>query len=328
MTTRMRPNLLGLIERFEDTRLLVVGDVMLDQFIRGSCSRISPEAPVPVVQVTQESFMPGGCGNVATNLASLGAKVEVLGLVGDDAAAARLSSEFASKGIGTSRLICDPLRVTSQKCRVVAEHQQVVRFDHETRAPMTPKLEQTLLERLEEALPAAQAVILSDYGKGVVTPKVIKAAISGARKRSIPITVDPKIEHFAQYKGVTCLTPNLNEAWSGMRRTPHGGEAELVKLARDIQKLLRSESVLITRGPEGMTLLEKTGRLTHIPTVAKEVFDVTGAGDTVISVLTLALACGAGLREAAVLANHAAGIVVGKLGTAVTTVHELKEALR
>jgi D-beta-D-heptose 7-phosphate kinase/D-beta-D-heptose 1-phosphate adenosyltransferase len=324
----MRPNLAGLIERFEDTRLLVVGDLMLDQFIRGSVSRISPEAPVPVVQVKQESFMPGGCGNVAQNLASLGAHVEVLGLVGDDAAAARLSSEFAAKGIGTSKIITDPLRVTSQKCRVVAEHQQVVRFDRETGSAVSPKVEGQLLSRLEQALPKAQAVILSDYGKGVVSPKVIKAAIAGARKRRIPITVDPKIEHFAQYKGVTCLTPNLNEAWSGMRRSPKGEDGELLRLGRDILKLLKSESVLITRGPEGMSLFEKSGRTTHIPTVAREVFDVTGAGDTVISVLTLALACGADLRDAALISNYAAGIVVGKLGTAVTTVHELKEALK
>jgi D-beta-D-heptose 7-phosphate kinase/D-beta-D-heptose 1-phosphate adenosyltransferase len=327
MSSAERKKLQAVVSRFQDRRLLVVGDLMLDQFIRGSVSRLSPEAPVPVVQVAQETFMPGGSGNVAQNLASLGAKVDLIGVVGDDAAARRLTGDFAAKGIGTDRILADPDRVTSLKCRVIADHQQVVRFDRETREKLSAKVEAALLSRLDCALASAEALILSDYGKGVVTPRIIKAAIAGARKRRIPVTVDPKIEHFSQYKGVTCITPNLQEAWSGMRRVPQPGQEAVTALGRDILRFLRSRSVLITRGAEGMSLFEKKG-ICHIPTQAQEVFDVTGAGDTVISVLTLALACGAGIRDAAVLANHAAGLVVGKLGTAVTTAGELRRALR
>ena len=185
-----------------------------------------------------------------------------------------------------------------------------------------------MLRSLAAALLEAQAVILSDYGKGVVSRKVIAAAIAGARRRRIPVCVDPKIEHFGLYRGVDCITPNTAEAWAGMRRTPQPGDKPLVGLGWDIQRLLKAKSVLITRGPDGMSLFEAGGRCSHIPTVAREVFDVTGAGDTVISVLTLALAAGAQVRQAAVIANHAAGVVVGKLGTAVCSVAELQEALR
>lgn len=317
-----------LVAAFQDTRLLVIGDVMLDQFIRGGVSRISPEAPVPVVSVSSESFIPGGAGNVANNLASLGARVENLALVGDDAAGRELSRQFAAKGISTARMLVDADRVTSQKCRVIAEHQQVVRYDRETLRPLSAAAEKALLKNIDDALRSAQGVILSDYGKGVVSPRVLAAAISGARRRGLPVTVDPKIENFPRYRRVSCITPNLQEAWAGMRRIPRPGEKALVSLGRDMLRQLEAETVLITRGAEGMSLFERSGRVTHIPTRAQEVFDVTGAGDTVISVLTLALACGAKPREAAELANHAAGIVVGKLGTAVTNQKELARSIR
>jgi D-beta-D-heptose 7-phosphate kinase/D-beta-D-heptose 1-phosphate adenosyltransferase len=327
-TPAERSRLQAVVDRFSRQRILVVGDLMLDQFIRGGVSRISPEAPVPVVQVRAESFVLGGAGNVAHNLSALGARVEVVGVVGEDPAGRQLLSDFSALGIGTGRVSADPSRVTAQKCRVIAEHQQVVRFDRENPGPLAAGPERAVLKGLRAALSEADAVILSDYGKGVVSRRVLSAAIRGARGRGIPVVVDPKVEHFGLYRGVDCITPNTAEAWAGMRRPPQPGDKPLIRLGWDIRSRLRAKSVLITRGPDGMSLFEAAGRLTHIHSVAQEVYDVTGAGDTVISVLALGLAAGARIREAAVISNHAAGIVVGKLGTAVCSVAELKRTLR
>jgi D-beta-D-heptose 7-phosphate kinase/D-beta-D-heptose 1-phosphate adenosyltransferase len=327
-TRAERQELLRTIARFRGRRVLVVGDLMLDQYIRGSVSRISPEAPVPVVRVTGESFIPGGAGNVVSNLAALGAAVSVVGVVGDDEAGRRLLDQFRGRGAGVEGVCVAVERLTTQKCRVVAERQQAIRYDRETTGPLAHATETRLLASLAEELPKADAVILSDYGKGVIGPRLLAAAIPGARRRRIPITVDPKPEHFRRYKGITCVTPNTAEAWACMRREPQPGSAAIEALGREILKTLHSRSVLITRGADGMSLFEERGRVTHIPTVAREVFDVSGAGDTVISTLTLALAAGASLSRAAVLSNHAAGIVVAKLGTATTDPAELSEALR
>lgn len=322
-----RKRLKRLVDGFSGRRILVLGDYMLDHYIRGGASRLSPEAPVPVVRVADESFVPGGAGNVAANLVALGAKVVAMGVIGEDEAGRQLVSQLGERGIAVEGLIHDGERLTSQKCRVLAERHQVVRFDRETDAPLSGASEKRLLKALASALAEAEAIILSDYGKGVVCPGVIRAAIAGARRRGIPITVDPKIEHFQLYKGVTSVTPNTAEAWAGMRRVPKAADAEIERLGRDILRTLRSDSVLITRGAEGMSLFKKNGQVLHIPTRAREVFDVTGAGDTVIAAFTLALAAGARIEDAAVLSNHAAGIVVGKLGTAVTTPQELARDL-
>ncbi len=322
-----RRRLRRLAADFEGKRILVIGDLMLDHYIRGGVCRISPEAPVPVVAVSQESFVPGGAGNVACNLSALRARVGVIGVVGTDEGGRMLSAELEAKRVGVEGLVADPARLTSQKCRVMAERQQVVRYDRETPLPLSRETEALLLKRLPSALARAQAVILSDYGKGVITPRVLGAAISGARRRGIPVTVDPKVEHFRRYRRVTTLTPNLQEAWAGMRRSPRPGLAALEELGREILRVLRSQSLIITRGAEGMSLFNSRGHAVHIPTQAREVYDVTGAGDTVIAVLTLALAGRASLLEAAVLANHAAGIVVGKLGTAVAQPEDLEGSL-
>ncbi len=323
-----RQELLRTIARFTGRRVLVVGDLMLDQYIRGSVSRISPEAPVPVVRVTGETFIPGGAGNVVSNLAALGASVSVVGVVGEDEAGRRLLEQFRGKGVNTDGVCVDEGRLTTQKCRVVAERQQALRYDRETTEPLSHATETRLLTSLAGELSKAEAVILSDYGKGVIGPKLLARAILGARKRKIPVTVDPKPEHFRRYKGITCVTPNTSEAWACMHRVPKPGADALDELGRDILKTLRSKSVLITRGPDGMSLFEAHGKVTHIPTVAREVFDVSGAGDTVISTFTLALAAGAPLLRAAKLSNHAAGIVVAKLGTATTDQKELSGAVR
>ena len=328
-TLAERKELLRTIARFAGRRVLVVGDLMLDQYVRGAVGRISPEAPVPVVRVTGESTIPGGAGNVVNNLASLGAKVSVLGVVGEDEAGARLVEHFRGRGVNVEGVCVDVERQTTQKCRVIAERQQVVRFDRETSGPLSHSTESRLLASLDVELPRADAVILSDYGKGVINPRVLARAIAAARRRGIPIAVDPKPEHFRLYKGVTCVTPNTSEAWACMRRDAKPGSDAIDALGKDILKVLKSRSVLITRGPDGMSLFEDGGRtrITHIPTRAREVFDVSGAGDTVISTLTLALAAGAPLRRAAALANHAAGIVVAKLGTATTDAEELSRAI-
>ena len=327
-TSAERRELLRTIARFSGRRILVVGDLMLDQYIRGGVNRISPEAPVPVVRVTGETFIPGGAGNVVSNLAALGARVSVIGLVGEDEAGRRLIEEFRGRGADVSGVCMDAERQTTQKCRVVAERQQAVRYDRETVGPLSHLTQARLLASLADEIPRAEAVVLSDYGKGVIGPKLLARAIASARRRGVPVTVDPKPEHFLKYKGVTCVTPNTAEAWACMRREPKPGPEALVALGRDILRTLNSRSVLITRGPDGMSLFEAHGKVTHIPTMAREVFDVSGAGDTVISAFTLALAAGATLARAAALSNHAAGIVVAKLGTATTDQKELAEALR
>lgn len=327
-TRAERRELLRTIARFRGRRVLVVGDLMLDQYIRGSVSRISPEAPVPVVRVTGESFIPGGAGNVVSNLAALGALVSVVGVVGEDEAGRRLLEQFRGRGADVEGVRVDVERQTTQKCRVVAERQQAIRFDRETTGPLSHATETRLLASLVSEIGRAEAVILSDYGKGVIGPRLLARAIPAARRRRIPITVDPKPEHFRRYTGVTCVTPNTSEAWACMRREPKTGAGAVDALGGEILRTLHSRSVLITRGPDGMSLFEEHGKITHIPTVAREVFDVSGAGDTVISTLTLALAAGATLSRAAVLSNQAAGIVVGKLGTATTDPEELSEALR
>ena len=325
--TPISRRLAALLDRFPRRRLLVVGDLMLDQFVRGKVSRISPEAPVPVVAVTEDSWMPGGAGNVCCNLAALGASVSLVSVLGEDDAGRQLLAELRARGMDTSGIVPDPARVTTQKCRVVADHQQVVRFDRETAQPLSPALQKALAERLRRAAADADALVISDYGKGVITEAMVRAALRAAHAHGVPVLVDPKVEHFRRYRGVDCITPNSAEAWGGMRLPPRPGEDAVRQLGRRILKTLRVRSVLITRGEKGMTLFQSSASPRHIPARAREVYDVTGAGDTVVSVMALGLASGARPYEAAVLANAAAGVVVGKLGTATTTRDEIRAAL-
>lgn len=315
-----------LIEQFPRTRILVIGDLMIDRFIRGKVSRISPEAPVPVVQVREEHDVPGGAGNVIMNLASLGAQVTSCGVIGEDSAGEKLLEHFRTFGIQTGEVRRDPSRPSTIKTRVIAEHQQVVRFDHETSKEIPREIQSDILDSIPQLVRETDAIILSDYGKGVITESLLTQTIANAKKLKRPVCVDPKLEHFLKYKHVTCITPNLAEAMGGMNRVKVDGTEGVGQLGRDILKTLKCASVLITQGENGMTLFER-GKSTHIPAKAQEVFDVTGAGDTVISVLALCLACGASLVDAAILANLAAGIVVGKLGTATVKPQELREAL-
>lgn len=318
----------ALIDRFKRLKALVIGDLMLDHYVWGTVSRISPEAPVPVVQMSRETEMPGGAGNVAVNMAALGADVHVVGLIGEDAASDRLLSLLQRGPIRTDALVRSAERPTIVKTRIIAHHQQVVRVDREIRGDMPIHLRQKIWGSIQRVLPQVHAVVLSDYAKGVVQPWIIQKLIPLARQKGIPVTVDPKVENFSQYKRVTCVTPNMLEALESGGIREARGEDDVERLGAQLLKKIDAGSVLITRGEHGMSLFEKKKPAYHIPTRAQEVFDVTGAGDTVISTLTLALAGGASLREAAELANYAAGIVVGKLGTASVSRLELLRALK
>ncbi len=312
----------NILEKFPKAKVLIVGDLILDRFIYGESRRISPEAPVPVVEVNYETYQLGGAGNVANNIISLGGSVSVVGLVGNDYPAEILLKELNKKNIDTGGIFTDKAIKTSIKTRVIAGHQQVVRFDKETVCELSPLLAVKIIQFINKKIPESDAVLISDYGKGVVTQKVISEIIRLTKKHKKLVTVDPKVENFSRYKFVDCLTPNIYEAMDGIGVSKIKSEKDFENLGKKILKKLKCRSVLITQGENGMTLFEK-GKIYHIPTTAKEVFDVTGAGDTVISVLTLALSCGASLKDAAKVANYAAGIVVGKLGTAVVSSEEL-----
>jgi len=314
-----------LLSAMRGKRVLVVGDVMLDEFVWGKVARISPEAPVPVVEVTRESFHLGGACNVAGNLRDLEGQAVVVGVVGRDPGAARLRQALADAGIEDG-LAEDEARPTTVKTRIIAHHQQVVRADRERAEDIDRALEDVLLARIRLALPGCRALVLSDYQKGVLTPRLMKALLALAHRARLPVLVDPKVRHFALYRRVALITPNLLEAEqaTGVRIR---SDQDLERAGRAILKTLGCGAALITRGEQGMSLFPKDARTVHIPTAAREVYDVTGAGDTVIATLGLALAAGASLAQSAVLANYAAGVVVGKLGTATASPAEVLAAV-
>ncbi len=320
---KQRASVLKWIDRFQGVPVLVVGDVMMDRLLRGSADRISPEAPVPVVHVNHESFTPGGAGNVANNLVVLGARPTLLAVRGDDKSGDDLERDLSGRGINISHVVVDADRPTITKNRVFVGHQQVARYDIEKKHALAPAVHSMLLKRLGKIVSSQKAVVISDYGKGVVTQKLIRLCLSIARRRGIPVIVDPKIENFKHYKGVDCITPNTKEAVEGMRVSVPSSEKDLLSLGNRILKTLRSRSLLITRGEKGMTLFEKGSAPVTIPALAQEVYDVTGAGDTVVSTFALARAVGAPHLMAAAIANIAASLVVAKVGTAVATRDEL-----
>ncbi|HMU74320.1 MAG TPA: D-glycero-beta-D-manno-heptose-7-phosphate kinase [Elusimicrobiota bacterium] len=324
----MTSPLLSRVSRFAGMPVLVVGDLMVDRFLRGAVHRLSPEAPVPVVDVREDKSMPGGAGNVAANIAALGGRPLLVSVVGEDPEGDRLVDALRAVRVDVDGIVADAHRPTIVKTRVIAGHQQVVRFDREDRAPLAPAVLNRLLERMREKMTAARAVILSDYGKGVIGPRLLNAVLTLAHRQKKFVMVDPKVEHFLRYRRVDCITPNLKEATEGLRGLPPKNDAEVDALGGRILRRLRCHSVLITRGERGMSLYREGKPPLHIPSQAREVFDVTGAGDTVISTLSLALAAGANLEDAARLSNAAAGVVVGKLGTATVSPAELLAALR
>ena len=312
-----------------NTRILVVGDVMLDQFIWGGVSRISPEAPVPVVDFERESFMPGGAANVARNLIALDVPVELFGAIGQDDAGHRLKILLNDQKIGCAGLVAHAARHTSVKTRVVAHKQQMVRIDRETRDILDARLTGHLLAELKAKLPQAAAVIVGDYGKGVVTQPLLNQIKTLCRARGVWLSFDPKPVHPLNLNGLSLITPNRKEAFElanlpdETRQANPLADQNLLLVAERLLNELSPAVLLITLGESGMLLCQRGQKQFHIPTVAQEVFDVSGAGDTVIATFTLAIAAGASPVEAAILSNHAAGIVVGKIGTAVTTAEEL-----
>jgi rfaE bifunctional protein kinase chain/domain len=316
-----------LIRKMRDCRIVVLGDVMLDEFIWGDVSRISPEAPVPVVEIKRESTHLGGAANVLANLLALGAQACVIGVIGEDAAAEKLRASLQSEGGGQAEdlLVVDGSRPTTIKTRIIAHNQMVVRADRERRTPVNGEAEERIIKAVKAALENARALVVSDYDKGVVTPRILSQVLPFAYGR-MPVLVDPKIRNFDSYRPATLVTPNHHEALR-LTNLEEDSDDSLTEAARQIRDRLGCDAVLITRGDRGMMLVEDDRDPVFVETSAREVYDVTGAGDTVIATLAAALAAGASMTEAAMLANHAAGIVVGKLGTATASSQEVLDSI-
>jgi len=302
-----------LFQRFNGKRIAILGDLMLDRYLWGTVHRISPEAPVPVVEVESESARLGGAANVANNIKSLGGEPISIGTVGDDDGGSILRGLMEEGGFSSEGLIRDPSRPTTVKTRVIAHSQHVVRIDHEVRHDIAPETRHRIIDFLRERFPGLDGLIIEDYNKGVVVRDLIGAVVTLARKHNVPVTVDPKFNNFFDFRDVTVFKPNRQEVEEalGLRLTT---DADVEEAGREILRRLNADSVLLTRGEKGMSLFEPGGEVTHVPTKARRVADVSGAGDTVISTLTMAIAAGATIREAANLANFAGGVVCGEVG--------------
>jgi D-beta-D-heptose 7-phosphate kinase/D-beta-D-heptose 1-phosphate adenosyltransferase len=320
-------SLLQALSRFHSGRVLVLGDVMLDRFVYGSVERISPEAPIPVLRVERYADMPGGAANVARNVAALGGNTVLLGVVGDDAWAQDLSRQLQASPSVELQFVIDPSRDTTIKTRYVADGQQVMRADRESRKSVCELVERQLLDRLVDTVRKVDVVVLSDYAKGVLSDTVTREAIRIARAEGKTVIVDPKTRDFSKYRGASVLTPNRSELQAACGQECISDD-QVVREAQAILKQQICELMLVTRGKDGMSIIRNDGEATHLPTAAKQVFDVSGAGDTVVATLSLGLAAGCDITEAAAVANAAAGIVVGKRGTAVVTTGEIAGVLR
>ncbi|MBU1727600.1 MAG: D-glycero-beta-D-manno-heptose-7-phosphate kinase [Candidatus Omnitrophica bacterium] len=330
-----------IIQRFNKARVLVVGDLILDEYIWGKVDRISPEAPVPVVWANRRTNVPGGAANVANNITALDGKVCLVGVVGRDKNSEILLSELRKRKIDSNGVFIESSRHTTLKTRIIAGHQQVVRVDWENTEPLSRAINKKIFTFIEKNIKNFDAVIIEDYGKGVINKDLLDGIVSLVDSQKKVVTVDPKEEHFQLYRGVTSITPNRKELENAVRNLKLTDTTNRFKMnndrlfsdrdidiaARQVLEYLELDSILVTLGEQGMRLFEKQGRITHIPTVAQEVFDVSGAGDTVIGTFSLALSCGADKLDAAYIANYASGIVVGKVGTATTSRKELIERI-
>ena len=314
-----KERLIEIISNFKKVKIAVVGDIMLDDYLIGTVDRISPEAPVPVVLIKKEKFVLGGAGNVINNLATLGAKSYCYGLVGDDIDGDRLIASMKNLGVDTSAIIRSEERPTIVKRRILGGSQQLLRLDWEDPSDINVILEDAILEKFEEKIDEIDGIILSDYDKGVLTPKVSTEIIKMAKKKGKIVVVDPKPSNVENYIGASSMTPNRKETELCLGNSR---KKSIDEIGKEIREKIELENLLMTRSEEGVSLYEED-KVTNIPTFAKEVFDVTGAGDTVISVYTLAKAAGATWEEAAKIANTAAGVVVGKIGTSTVTVDEI-----
>ncbi len=317
-----------ILHGFEKTRVLVLGDLIADEFLNGEVTRISREAPVLILRHRATDVVPGGAANAAANMASLGGRVEVVGVFGEDTSGETLAQSLLERGIDTSGVVIDPDRPTTTKTRISASSQQsvtqqIVRVDRESHDPLSPELEDAVIAVLEERIPEIDGLLISDYGNGVLTPRIIAAALELARRHGKLVTVDAQGD-LSVFKGVAALTPNQPEA-EGVVGFPIIDQDSLKRAGKRLLELTEAQSVLITRGGNGIAVFEASGEITQIPAFNRtEVFDVTGAGDTVVGTLTLALAGGASYVEATILANLAASIVVRRFGTSTTTVEEME----
>jgi D-beta-D-heptose 7-phosphate kinase/D-beta-D-heptose 1-phosphate adenosyltransferase len=316
-----------LITNAAASRILVIGDVMLDEFVFGSVQRISPEAPVPVVEITGRRFAPGGAANVASNVAAFGATALLAGVTGDDEAADGFRRVLDAPTLDTTAVLRDPGRPTSCKSRIVASGQQIVRIDHESRAPLSEAVQQNLIQAAVTALHGADACVISDYGKGVVSTRLVASLVNEAKARQIPVLVDPKGHDYRKYNGVSLITPNLKEAELAAGH-PIGNDDDIIQAAARIVESAHCEALLITQGASGMTLFREGHAPLHSTALAHQVFDVTGAGDTVVAMLALGMGCSLPIEDAMLLANIAAGIVVEKPGTATVSLREITDLMR
>jgi rfaE bifunctional protein kinase chain/domain len=324
----------SLVRAGKRRRVLVIGDVLLDQFIWGGVRRISPEAPVPVVDFQRESFMAGGAANVARNLTALGTEARLFGVVGTDSAAGHLAEILKHDGVNCAGLVSVDDRPTGLKTRVIAHQQHVVRIDRERRAPLSAEASGRLMDAIVKALPGADAVVVGDYAKGVVNQDLLDLLKKECRARAVWLSEDPKPSNGLDLAGLSLITPNRKEAFELAGRDEEGHsenpltDRPLLEVAGCLLEKLGPAVLLITLGSQGMLLCQRRRKPYWIPTMAQEVFDVSGAGDTVIASFTLAVVAGASPIEAAIFSNHAAGVVVGKVGTATVTPSELLESFR
>jgi rfaE bifunctional protein kinase chain/domain len=314
------------VDRFSDARLIVVGDIIMDEYIWGDVSRISPEAPVPVVDIKEETKMLGGAANVLNNIASLGGKPILCGVIGGDQTGQEIVESMERQGLRTDGIITESRRPTSVKTRVVAHNQQVVRFDRESRKKLETQSIKKILDFIQQMQDRYDAIIVADYGKGVISAELMEGLRGLVSQSSAILAVDPKIGNFECYQNVDVITPNHHEAGAFCRMEIIDRES-LVRAGKQMLRELNGRLVLITQGKDGMSLFEKSGEISHIPTIARKVYDVTGAGDTVISTFCLGLASGLDPKSAALISNFAAGMVVGEVGTSTVKAEELKKVV-
>ena len=320
-------NLLKVVEQFKNKKILILGDVMLDKYIWGDVSRISPEAPVQIVNVTGESYVPGGAANVANNIAALSAKSFIVGVVGNDNTKKELIKELEKRNVDVNGLIVDENKRTIRKVRVFGRNQQLLRFDYENKGYVDANTENIIFDFVSKKLDEIDAIIISDYAKGTITKNLMEKLIALCKEKNKIVIIDPKPKHKGFYKNATLITPNHKEAheMTGLAEEDPS-DVDIEKMGKRLLGELNS-TILITKGEKGMSLFEKDKKITSIPTFAKEVYDIVGAGDTSAATLTLALASGASFEEAAVIANHAAGITVGKIGTSTVSIEELRKSI-
>ncbi len=323
----MKERIIAIIERFKDKKVLVIGDLMLDKFIWGNVDRISPEAPVPVVLVKKVSYAPGGAANAASNITSLGGKASVAGVIGDGQYGRILASELEKRGIATENIIVDPSRPTIRKTRVMAQNQQLLRIDSEIKDKVSEAITNSLLRAIRKVIDDSDCIVVSDYAKGLITEESMRAIILLASEKKKKVIVDPKQKNGVIYRGAYVMTPNHKEACAMLDFENNNHDTDIGKIGKMLSEKL-STNVVLTRGEKGMSIFEKGKEMENIPTKVRSVYDVAGAGDTVIAALALSVAAGATIKEAAIIANYAAGVAVGKVGTSTVSPEELVKAIK